>query len=121
MEHCEFLNEVLKLKSIRFAGMYDANFEIIVDGNKPGIIPFLSREEQQNSVRYDIRRWETYKMFHNQLGESQYAMVKHEKAILLTFSLADGEFLRLSIEPSSDYKSVIDQIQDLIEKNPKLK
>jgi hypothetical protein len=122
VEHCEFLTEVLKTnQSIRFAGLYDADFKIIVDGSQPGILPYLSREEMQNSVRYDIRRWETYKMFHTQLGESKYAMVKYEKATLLTFSLDEGECLRISIEPDADYKKIIDQIQDLIDKNPKLK
>ena len=121
MEHCEFLTEVLKLdEAIRFAGMYNDNFEKIVDSFQPGTIPHLSIDEMQNSVRYDIRRWETYKMFHNQLGDSKYAMVKYDKATLLTFSLNDGKFLRLSIEPDTDYKTVIDQVQDLIDKNPKL-
>ena len=121
MKHCEFLLEVLKVdQSIRFAGMYDCNFEKIVDGFQPGTIPHLSLDEMQNSVRYDIRRWDTYKMFHHQLGESKYAMVKYEKATLLTFSLNDGKFLRISIEPDTDYKIIIDHIQNLIDKNPKL-
>lgn len=122
MEHCEFLMEVLKMEqSIRFAGMYNDKFEKIVDSFQPGTISHLSMDEMQNSVRYDIRRWETYKMFHAQLGETKYAMVKYEKATLLTFSLNDGKFLRISIEPDTDYKMVIERIQNLIAKNPKLK
>ena len=122
MEHCEFLMEVLKLddRSIRFAGMYDEKFEKIVDGYQPGTIPHLSNDEMQNSVRYDIRRWETYRMFHKQLGDSKYAMVKYEKATLLTFSLNDGKYLRISIEPDTEYKTVIEQVENLIRKNPKL-
>ncbi|MCE9653198.1 MAG: hypothetical protein K8Q89_09155 [Nitrosarchaeum sp.] len=121
MEHCEFLNTVLKQEStIRFAGLYDENFQTIVDGAQPGILPYLSREETQNSIRYDIRRWETYKMFHAQLGDSEFAMVKYDKAILLTFSLRDAKYLRVSIEPTSDYKAIIEKIQKLIKENPKL-
>ena len=120
MEHCAFLNEILTYDSIRYAAMFDSDFKMIVDGNKPGILPYLSRDEQENSVRYDIRRWETYKMFHNQLGESKYAMVKFEKATLLTFSLSDGKFLRLSIEPNADYQSLINRVSIFIENNPKL-
>lgn len=108
-------------QSIRFAGMYNDKFEKIVDSFQPGTISHLSMDEMQNSVRYDIRRWETYKMFHAQLGETKYAMVKYEKATLLTFSLNDGKFLRISIEPDTDYKMVIERIQNLIAKNPKLK
>jgi len=100
--------------------LYDENFQIIVDGAQPGVLPYLSREEMQNSIRYDIRRWETYKMFHTQLGESEFAMVKYDKAILLTFSLNDRKFLRTSIEPNSDYKAIIEKIQKLIKQNPKL-
>jgi len=121
VQHCELLDEILKIEpTIRFVGMYDCNFEKITDGYQPGIIPYLSREEYQNSVRYDIRRWETYKMFQNQLGDSKYAMVKYDKATLLTFSLNEGEYLRVSIEPTTDYKMVIDKIQYLIIKNPDL-
>ncbi len=122
MEHCAFLTEVLKLDpTVRFVGLYNSNFEKIVDGVQPGVIPHLSRDEMQNSVRYDIRRWETYKMFHNQLGDSEYAMVKYDKAILLTFSLSEQKYLRVSIEPNTDYKLVIEQIQGLIKENPVLK
>lgn len=121
MEHCEFLNEVLKLdNSIRFAGMYTDKFETIVDGFQPGTYAFLTNDEKQNSIRYDIRRWETYKMFHSQLGEPIYAMVKFDKATLITFSLDGGKYLRISLEPDADYKEVIERIQNLIEKNPKL-
>lgn len=122
MEHCAFLTEVMKVDpTVRFVGVYNSNFEKIVDGVQPGVIPHLSRDEMQNSVRYDIRRWETYKMFHNQLGDSEYAMVKYDKAILLTFSLSEQKYLRVSIEPNTDYKLVIEQIQQLIKKNPVLK
>lgn len=122
MEHCAFLTEVMKVDpTVRFVGVYNSNFEKIVDGVQPGVIPHLNRDEMQNSVRYDIRRWETYKMFHNQLGDSEYAMVKYDKAILLTFSLSEQKYLRVSIEPNTDYKLVIEQIQQLIKKNPVLK
>jgi hypothetical protein len=122
VEHCAFLTEVMKVDpTVRFVGVYNSNFEKIVDGVQPGVIPHLSRDEMQNSVRYDIRRWETYKMFHNQLGDSEYAMVKYDKAILLTFSLPEQKYLRVSIEPSTDYKLIIEQIQQLIKKNPILK
>ena len=121
MEHTELLTKILEtVPSVRFVGMYDSNFEKIIDGVQNGIIPHLSRDEMQNSVRYDIRRWETYKMFQNQLGDTKYSMVRYDKAILLTFSLNAGEFLRISIEPTADYKSVIEKIQDLIIKNPVL-
>lgn len=121
MEHTELLTKILEtVPSVRFVGMYDCNFEKITDGVQKGIIPHLSRDEMQNSVRYDIRRWETYKMFQNQLGDTKYSMVKYDKAILLTFSLNAGEFLRLSIEPNADYKIIIEKIQDLIIKNPVL-
>ena len=75
----------------------------------------------KNSIRYDMKRWETYKMFHNQLGDTKFAMVKYEKAILLTFSINKDEYLRVSIEPNADYKRVIEQIEALILKNPVLK
>ncbi|MCH7560367.1 MAG: hypothetical protein IIC67_03190 [Thaumarchaeota archaeon] len=118
MDHCQVLTEILNIEpTVRFVGMYDCNFKIITDGYQPGVIPHVSREEHQNSIRYDIRRWETYRMFQNQLGDTEYAMVKYNKVTLLTFSLSDGEFLRVAIEPDADYKMLIDKIQDIIIKN----
>ena len=119
MEYCDLLTEILKIEStVRFVGMYDCNFKIITDGYQSGVIPHVSREEHQNSIRYDIKRWETYKMFQSQLGDTKYAMVRYDKVILLTFSLSGEEFLRVTIEPTANYKMIIDKIQDLIIKNP---
>jgi len=122
MEYNAFFTEVLKISpQIRFAGIYNSNFEKIVDGYQQGIIPLLNRNEYQNSMRFDIRRWETYKMFHGQLGESKYAMVKYAKATLLTFVLEGEKFLRVSINPDTDFKMLIEGVQELINKNPILK
>ncbi|MFQ5782175.1 MAG: hypothetical protein ACE5GR_03855 [Nitrosopumilus sp.] len=118
MEHCDLLTEILKIEHTRFVGMYDMNFEKITDGYQADIIPYLSREEMQDSVRYDIRRWETYKMFQSQLGVAKYAMVNFENAILLTFSLKNNEYLRVSIDSDVDYKALIEKIQNtLIKEN----
>jgi len=122
MEHNEFFKQVLKISAkIRFAGIYNSNFEKIVDGYNTGITPLLSQDEYKNSMSYDIRRWETYKMFHSQLGESRCAMVKYAKATLLTFSLEEEKFLRVSINPEEDYKAIIDKVQNLINQHPFLK
>lgn len=104
--------------TVRFVGIYDCNSKTLIDGFKPGIIPHISKEEHQNSIRYDMRRWETYKMFESPLGNPNYSMVHYDKVNLLTFSMSEGELLRLAIEPDADYKSVIEKIQDLIFKNP---
>lgn len=122
VEYCEFLNEILRIGSdVRFVGMYDDNFKKITDGYQADVITHLSREEMQNSVRYDMKRWETYKMFHNQLGDTQFAMVKYDKAILITFSFNRSDYLRVSLEPNSDYKQIIEKIQSMIMKNPVIK
>lgn len=119
MEYRELLGEIIKLgPAIRFVGMYDSNFNKITDDFSAGTYGYLSRDEQLNSIRYDIRRWETYKMFRTQLGETHFAMVKYDKAILLTFPIGEGEHLRISIEPDSDYKTIIEKVEEIIKKNP---
>lgn len=119
MEHCEFLNEILKIDSaVRFVGMYDEDYKKITDGYQADVLAHLSREEMQSSVRYDMKRWETYKMFHNQLGDTQFAIVKYDKAILMTFSFNQGEYLRVSVEPDADYRKIVEKIQSLLMKNP---
>lgn len=104
--------------AIRFVGIYDCNSKAIIDGFKPGIIPHVSKTEHQNSIRYDMRRWETYKMFESPLGNPNYSMVHYDKVNLLTFSMNEGELLRIAIEPDADYKSIIQKILDLIINNP---
>ena len=119
MEHVELMSKIFEIfPEVRFIGMYTSKFEKIIDGYQKDIIPHLSREEYQNSVRYDIRRWETYRLFQKQLGDAKYSMVKYDKATLLTFPLVQEEFLRVSIEPHADYKIIIEKILDLIKKNP---
>lgn len=122
MDYCEFLNEVLKIgPDVRFVGMYDTDFKKITDGYQADVITHLSREEMQNSVRYDMKRWETYKMFHRQLGDTHFAMTKYDKAILITFLFNKNDYLRVSIEPDADYKQVIEKIQSIILRNPVIK
>ena len=122
MEYCEFLTEILKIDPmVRFVGMYDDTFKIITDGFQPGALTHLSREEMQNSVRYDMKRWETYRMFHNQLGDTRFAMVKYDKAILITFSFNKSDYLRVSLEPDADYAGIINKIESLLAKNPIIK
>lgn len=122
MEHCELLQQILGLdQNVRFVGMYDENYKIITDGFQPGALAHLSREEMQNSIRYDMKRWETYKMFHSQLGDSKFALVKYEKAILITFSFNKNEYLRISLEPDADYPGVISKIENLLMQNPVIK
>lgn len=121
MEYNEFLTKIFELdEDVRFVGMYRSDFSVITDDYQPAKygLSHLSREEMKDSVRYDMKRWDTYKLFHRQLGEASFAMVKFEKTILLTFSINRDEYLRVSLEPNTDYKKIISAIESLIMKNP---
>ena len=124
MEYNEFLTKIFDLGSaVRFVGIYrGSDCSVITDGIQPEKygLSHLSREEMKDSVRYDMKRWDTYHLFEKQLGQASFAMVKFEKSILLTFSLGRGEYLRVSLEPESDYKKIITEIESLIMKNPTL-
>ncbi|NDB32204.1 MAG: hypothetical protein EB150_04055 [Nitrososphaeria archaeon] len=121
VEYNEFLTKIFELdEDVRFVGMYRSDFSVITDSYQPSKygLSHLSREEMKDSVRYDMKRWDTYKLFHKQLGETLFAMVKFEKTILLTFSINRDEYLRVSLEPNADYKKIISAIESLIMKNP---
>lgn len=119
MNYFEFFTEIFKIcPGVRFVGMYDNEFKKITDGYQADVIAHMSREDMQNSVRYDMKRWDTYKIFRKHLGDTQFSMVKFDKAILLTFLFNNSEHLRVSIEPDADYKQVINNVQTLISKNP---
>ena len=118
MEYGEFLTKIFDLGSaVRFVGMYrGADGSVITDDYQPEKygLSHLSREEMKDSVRYDMKRWDTFKLFKKQLGEASFAMVKFEKTILLTFSINRDEYLRVSLEPNADYKKIISEIESLI-------
>lgn len=121
MEYGDVLDQIFKISpSIRFVGMYDANSEKITDDFQPGTLQHLSREEIKETTRYDGKRWDTYKMFQRQLGEPNFAMVKYDKVIQATFPVGDGVRMRVSMEPDSDFKSIMEKIQGLLIKIPVL-
>ncbi|NDB51393.1 MAG: hypothetical protein EB170_00880 [Nitrosopumilaceae archaeon] len=115
VDYYELLEHVFKISpSIRFVGIYDCHFNKITDDFQPGILQHLSREEMQNSTRYDLKRWETYKIFQQQYGETNYAMVKYDKVALAIFPIGDKVHLRVSMEPNADHNSIIERIQNLL-------
>ena len=121
MEYGDLLEQIFKISpSIRFAGMYDADSEKITDDFQPGVLQHLSRDEMKDCNRYDGKRWDTYKLFQSQLGEPNFSMVKYDKVIQTTFALYGGKRLRVSMEPDSDYKSLIDRIQNMLMRIPVL-
>lgn len=122
MNYFEFLTEILKISpQVRFVGMYDEQFKKITDAYQADVISHMSREDMQNSVRYDMKRWDTYKLFQKHLGDTQFSAVKFDKAMLLTFVFNKSEHLRVSIEPDADYRQIIDKIQTMIIKNPAIR
>ena len=117
MDYYDLLSEVFKVSpAIRFVGIYDCHFKKITDDFQPGILQYLSREEMQNSTRYDIRRWETYKLFQHQFGETNFAMVQYDKVILAIFPVGEKVHLRVSMEPQANYSEIIERIQNLLRK-----
>lgn len=122
MDYYDLVNQIFRIsQSIRYVGIYDSYSEKITDGFSPGTLQHLSIEEMQNSTKYDIKRWETYKLFERQLGQAGFAMVKYDKAILVTFPHGTGSHIRVSMEPDANYKDIIDRVQGLLVRNPVLK
>ena len=119
MDNYELLNKTFQVSpSIRYVGIFDAHGEKITDSFSPGTLQHLNIEEMHDSTRYDIKRWETYKKFQKQLGETNFSMVKFDKAILLTFPHSNGAHIRVSIEPDTDYKEIIAKIENLLNRYP---
>lgn len=84
---------------------------------RPGMVSYLTKKETENSISEEMKRWKSYKLFYNKLGNAQYSMVKYDRATLITISLNDNELLLVSLEPVADYYRIMNHILYLLNHN----
>lgn len=81
------------------------------------MVSYLTKKETENSIRAEMKRWKSYKLFYNKIGNTQYSMVKYDKVTLITISLNENELLLVSLDPVVDYYRIMSHILYLLNHN----
>ena len=73
---------------IRFVGIIDRNAKHYK--MKQGATSYLSKEETEESMTDEMKRWENRKKYATKLGNPFYAMAMYEKTKRFTIPIEDG-------------------------------
>ena len=110
---------VIKLdKNIRFAGIVNANGEVIEGGFQQGIQPLLNGPAEQQMYIQSLSNVVTLKQYADKLGTFRYSITQHDKVTLITFPLAEG-ILCVSASTRADSVRIKDKVATLLKENLK--
>jgi hypothetical protein len=109
---------VIKLdRNIRFAGIVNANGEVIEGGFQQGIHPLLNGPAEQQMYIQSLSTVVTLKQYADKLGAFRYGITEHDKVTLLTFPLGDG-ILCVSASPKANSAKIRDKVAALLKEKP---
>ncbi len=104
----DFCRQILDLdKSIRFAGVSDASGKSIMKEYRKGVVPLLSKEEEEASLMQASIRMASRKLLEPKLGRTIYAFALYEKVKRATIPLKNDLILLVSFEIEVDYEPII--------------
>ena len=98
-------------QNIRFAAVYDKDFERKAGGIRKGVDSYFSKDQLRDAILQQFKGWATFMVLRKQVGEPQYSVIKYDRAILATFFLNVNELLFVSFEPIVDLDNTIRKIQ----------
>ena len=101
------LNLLNSHNSIRWVGITDGNGILIKERIQDGILPLLSREDNQDSAVNAIRRHQTRLKFEPKIGKLIYAFSKYEKVSRGLIPLSKNYYLLLTMDPSESNYHII--------------
>lgn len=120
MNYDKFCSEILTMDTtIRFAGIYGKNGELIGGGMRENVQSLLTPEEAKMSLYHAKLRWETRKALSYKLGNEKYSMAEYEKTKLINIPLNENSLLLVSMESTGDHVRLIDNILKLIPNHSK--
>ena len=120
VEESQLCEKVLNInQTIRFAAIYNENGNRLAGGMRRGVPSFLSEEQSEESVLQELKRWESYQSFSEEIGEPQVSMVKYDKVTLITAIFNQKRLLLVSLDPVADINYIISHIRYLLGKELK--
>ena len=112
-------NEIMDLDPlIRFAAILNDNAEIVAGGEREKISNSLSPEEVKMSLYYAKSRREIRGHLSHRIGEEIYSLTAYEKVKQIAIPLKGKDLLLISAETSANPIQIIDQVFELIKKQP---
>lgn len=110
---------VIKLdKSIRFAGIVNANGEVIEGGFQQGIQPLLNGPAEQQMYVQSLSNVVTLRQYADRLGTFRYSVTEHDKVTLFTFPLGDS-ILCVSASTKGDSAKIRNKLAALLKEKPR--
>ena len=104
----DFCRQILDLdKCIRFAGVSDSLGKSIMKEYRKGVIPLLSKQEEESSLMQAAIRMAARKVFEPKIGKTIYAFALYEKVKRATIPLKYDLILMVSFDIEADHEPII--------------
>ncbi|UVS69898.1 hypothetical protein [Nitrososphaera viennensis] len=105
--------------SIRWAGVVNDNGIILNSKRRPGLLPLLTQEENEEYVISAISRHKTRTKFETKIGKLRYAFGKYEGLNRATIPITTHHYLLLTFDKDEkNFDSIImEKILPLVENN----
>ncbi len=104
----DFCRQILDLdKGIRFAGVSDSSGKSVMKEYRNGVVPLLSGEEEESSLRQAAIRMASRKALEPSIGKTIYAFALYEKVKRATIPLKNDLILLVSFDIEADYEPII--------------
>jgi hypothetical protein len=120
----QFLNSLCeqilaRANSIRWAAIASDNGVILSSKQRPGLLPLLTQEENEEYVLSAISRHKTRTKFETKIGKLRYAFGKYEGLNRATIPITKHHYLLLTIDKEEkNFDSIItEKILPLIDNN----
>ena len=110
-EKCE---QLLQENEIRFAGIINAEGNLISGGFKKGLTPLEGDETKLQSFMEFVSKISIRKDFDQSLGPINYLAARRDKAVLISFPFPVTKIILLiSAEPSVDIENIAKKVVDI--------
>ena len=104
----DFCKQILDLDtSIRFAGVSYTLGKSIMKEYRRGVVPLLSKQEEESSLVQAAIRMAARKVFEPKMGKTIYAFALYEKVKRATIPLSNDLILMVSFDIEADHEPII--------------
>jgi hypothetical protein len=99
--------------AIRFAGITTLGGDIIAAQYGKGVMPLLSPDELQLSMKQALMKFAIRRTMEDKLGKAIYAITVYQKVKRATITIHDGQgkeddmLLMISLEKEADHEAII--------------
>ncbi|MFQ5782683.1 MAG: DUF6659 family protein [Nitrosopumilus sp.] len=112
----ELYNSIMNFDDrVRFVTVVDKSGNVEFGGQREDIENYLSKEDQQKSLKQVRDAWFVRDQFSENIGAGKYALAEYEKVKRFSFPMNNSYFLYITTEPSIDTNVFVENILNMIE------